>query len=79
MKTASEIILQFLTLYIFSTKLKYWSNVDFALYREEERYYLKIKYYSSHFSLNSKIKTACQHLAKQRLDDKYLSLGMMFK
>lgn len=44
------------------------TNVDFALYREDERYYFEIKYYSSHFSLNSKIKTACQHLAKQGLD-----------
>ena len=44
------------------------TNVDFALCSGDKWYYYEIKYYSSHFSLNSKIKTACQNLAKQELD-----------
>lgn len=48
------------------------TNVDFALCSGDKWYYFEIKYYSSHVSLNSKIKTACQHLAKQGLDGRVI-------
>lgn len=48
------------------------TKADFVLYSGETRYYFEIKYYSSQFSLNSKIKTACLHLAKQGLDGRII-------
>jgi len=42
--------------------------VDFAVCKGEEQYYFEIKFYSSHLSLNTRINTACEQLAKQHLD-----------
>lgn len=44
------------------------SGFDIAISKGDDRYYFETKYYSSHFSLNTKIKTACEQLAKQNLD-----------
>lgn len=44
------------------------SNIDIAASKGDNHYYFEIKYYSSHSSLNTKINTACEQLAKQKLD-----------
>ena len=45
-------------------------RVDFALHQGENSWFFEVKYYNSNFSLNAKLKSVCEQLAKLSLKGK---------